>query len=167
MTPTTQTQIETRKSGLDLDSRSDVTLIKVAPWTPPTSMEDFVGRLQNNADLILKICTNGLKEYDQEQLAANSSIPWFQLNEEDEIITDENKQPVVFSGTLLIGDKAKQFAATVLNLAKMMFGYPADKLAKGASKAEQDANRLAKQTAKDAATNFVLSNPAAVEALKK
>jgi hypothetical protein len=167
MTPTTQTQIETRKSGLDLDSRSDVTLIKVAPFNPAENMESFVSRLGNDAKLILEICNDGLKEYERNKLLADNSIPWYQLNEEDEIITDENKQPVVFSGTLLIGDKAKQFAATVLNLAKMMFGYPADKLAKGASKAEQDANRLAKQTAKDAATNFVLSNPAAVEALKK
>lgn len=166
---TTQTpkEITLTKTGFDLDSKTDVTLMKVAPFTAVGTMQDFVSRLGNDSDLILKVVNDGLEEYERKQLAANDSVAWLTTTEEGEIAKDESGSPIPFSGTLLIGEKAKQFAATVLNIAKMAFGYPDGKLAKGATKEEQEANRVLKAAAKSQAQDMILSNPVTLEALKK
>jgi hypothetical protein len=130
-------------------------------------MQEFVSRLGNDSSKILEIVNDGLETYATKQLETETSAPWVELTEEDEVKKDEAGNPVTFSGTPLPADKEKSFAATILNMAKSMFGYPDQKLPKGASKAEQDANRKLKADAKQAALDMVLSNPAAVEALKK
>jgi hypothetical protein len=92
-------------------------------------------------------------------MKSDTLIPWE--------VEDEEGARTPFVGTILSADKGKQFAATVLNLAKMMFNYPSDKLPKNASKEEAAVWRNSKANAKQAAQDFVLANPAAVEALKK
>lgn len=160
-------QIEISRSIFDLDSKTDVSLRKIGTFTPVANMQEFVDRLSNNSERILEIVNEGLEEYSRKQLLSDSASPWLTVNDDGEIALDEAKQPVPFAGTPLPEEKAKSFAATVLNLAKMMFGYPDAKLPKGATKEQQEANRALKSTAKNAAIDMVLSNPAAVEALRK
>jgi hypothetical protein len=152
---------------LDLDSRQEVRVAKIGEFKPVADMQEFVSRLGNDSSKILEIVNDGLETYATKQLETETSAPWVELTEEDEVKKDEAGNPVTFSGTPLPADKEKSFAATILNMAKSMFGYPDQKLPKGASKAEQDANRKLKADAKQAALDMVLSNPAAVEALKK
>ena len=159
--------IEINKTRFDLDSKGDVSLRKVGKFKPVADMQEFVARLGNDSAKILQIVNDGLEEYSRREMETDSATPWLVVGEDGEIATDDQKQPVVFSGTVLSEEKAKQFNATVLNMAKMMFGYPDGKLAKNASKEAIEANRKAKQAARDAAQDFLLSNPAAVEALRK
>src|ERR1051325_8229332 len=117
----------------DLDQKKDVDLVKVVEFKPVADMAEFAARLGNDSKRILEIVNDGLEEFTKKQASEDSQIPWYEMDEEGEIKTDENKQPVVFNGTLLTDEKAKQFNATVLSMAKMMFGYPDQKLPKGAS----------------------------------
>lgn len=155
------------RSGLDLDSRSEVALAKTQAFTPVTTADEFTARLGGDSIRILEVMNDGLRSFETEKMLADSTIPWYKLTEEGEIELDEHKNPVQFSGTLLVGEKAKSFAATVLNFAKAAFGYPSEKLPKGSTKEQQDAYRKLKQTAKDAAQDALLSSAATVEALKK
>ena len=155
------------RSGLDLDSRADITLAKTQPFTEVKTADEFTARLGGDSVRILAVMNDGLRSFETEKMLADPSIPWLKLTEEGEIELDEAKNPVQFSGFLLVGEKAKSFAATVLNFAKSAFGYPLEKLPKGSSKEQQDAYKKLKQTAKDTAQEVLLSNPATVEALKK
>lgn len=155
--PSTAIEIRTQKTGFDLDSKSDVTVVKTGQFQPVQNMQEFVQRLGNDSAKILEIVNSGLQDYARQQLASNGD-PWQTENE------DGTLQP--FAGTLLTEEKSKQFGATVLNLAKMMFGYPADKPSDKSADA-METWRKAKETAKAQAIGFVLSNPAAIEALKK
>lgn len=178
MSEATQTQTQTQtqpeaveiripRTQFDLDSKGEVSLVKIGKFQPVATMEEFVARLGNDSNAILNIVNDGLEEYSRKALLSDSSIPWYKLTEEGDVEVDAEKNPVPFTGTLLTEEKSKQFFATVLNMAKMMFGYPDQKLPKGATKAEQDANRELKNKAKAQAQDLILSNPAAVEALKK
>lgn len=161
MTPSTDTNktLEVRKTVFDLDSKEDVTVVKVGSFTPVTTMEEFVGRLANNAAAILQIVNDGLEKYTETQIAGDTAIPW-QLVENDDTTGAETLVP--FTGTLLSADKSKQLGATVINIAKLMFNY-----AKQMVPGSVEENRKAKKAAKDSALEMILSNPAAVESLRK
>ena len=159
--------IEINRTRFDLDSKGDVSLRKVGQFKPVADMSEFVARLGNDSAKILEIVNDGLENFATKQLAADETAPWYLLGEDGEIVTDENKQPVVFAGTTLSEERAKQFNAMVLLNAKLMFGYPDSKLPKNASKDQVEANRKLKETARQAALDMMLSNPAVVEALKK
>ena len=151
--------LEVEKTILDLDSKGEVTLKKqTAPPTPITSMEDFVSRMGNDAETILKYAGVAYLQFYKDNLESNPGVPW-QLVDEDE---SGNEVLVPFTGTPIADDKLKQLGATVINLAKMVFGY-----AKNMVPGNVDENRKAKAAAKAKALEMVLSNPAAVEALKK
>jgi len=151
--------LEVEKTILDLDSKGEVTLKKqTAPPAPITSMEDFVSRMGNDAETILKYAGVAYLQFYKDNLESNPDVPW-QLVDEDE---SGNEVLVPFTGTPIAEDKLKQLGATVINLAKMVFGY-----AKNMVPGNVDENRKAKAAAKAKALEMVLSNPAAVEALKK
>lgn len=152
-------KLEVRKQVFDLDSKETVTLVKQSdPPAPIASMEDFVSRLGNDAAAILKIVNDGYVAYVEKQLASDETKPWL-LEDEDEA---GNPTLEEYKGTPISNDKAKQLSATVINIAKLMFGY-----AKNMVAGNVEENRKAKSAAKAQALQMVLSNPAAVEALRK
>ena len=173
----TATQTETAskpilidKDIFDLDTKGDVRLRKVGNFTPVANMQEFVERMGNDSAKILEIVNDGLEEFTRKSLVSDPNVPWYELTEEGELKLDgegDSAKPVPFAGTPLLEEKAKSFAASILNLAKALFGYPDAKLPKGASKEDQEKNRALKAEAKAKATDMILSNPAAVEALKK
>lgn len=149
--------LEVTKSVFDLDSKDYVTLKKIGEFAPVTSMAEFTERLGNDAKAILEIVNDGLEEYSRKQLAANAE-PW-KLVEEAE---DGSESLSDFTGTPISAEKSKLLSATVINLAKTLFGYAKNMVPNNA-----DENRKAKKAAKDQALAMLLSNPAAVEGLKK
>jgi len=150
--------IEITKSVFDLDSKADVTVRKVGDFTPVSTMEEFVSRMSNNAAAILQIVNDGLESYTREQLASDEKVAW-QLVEEDD---NGNETLAPFTGTLLSAEKSKSLNATVMQFAKLLFGY-----AKQMVPGDVEANRKAKAGAKSQALAMILSNPAAIENLKK
>lgn len=164
---TTQTtpaevEIRTSKTVFDLDSKSDVTVVKVSKVPEIANMQDFVSRLGNDAEKILTIVRAGYADFAAKQLESDASVAW-QTEEED-----ENGTTVLapFTGTLLSEDASKSFATNVLNMAKLLFGYPKSKLPAGATAAEKATNKTVKQAAKEKAQSMLLDNPAVIEALK-
>lgn len=163
-------EIRIDRQIFDLDSKGDVSLRKVGQFLPVANMQEFVERMGNDSAKILEIVNDGLEEFTRKSLVSDPNVPWYELTEEGELKLDgegDSAKPVPFAGTPLPEEKAKSFAASILNLAKALFGYPDAKLPKGASKEDQEKNRALKAEAKAKATDMVLSNPAAVEALKK
>lgn len=149
--------LEVSKVVFDLDSKDYVTLKKAGEFQPVTSMAEFTERLNNDASAILAIVNDGLEEYSKKQLAENPE-PW-KLVEEDE---EGNETLSEFKGTPISAEKSKLLSATVINLAKTLFGY-----AKNMVPGNAEENRKAKKGAKDQALAMLLSNPAAIEGLKK
>jgi hypothetical protein len=156
--PTTITKIETTKTVFDLDAKGEVTLRKVGEFAPVTSMDEFVSRMKNDAAAILGIVNGGLAKYEESTLADNTAVAW-QVVEEGEN-GEETLSP--FAGTILDDAKQKSLNATVIQMAKMLFGYAKSMVADDVEK-----NRAAKAAAKASALALILSNPAAVEGLKK
>jgi hypothetical protein len=172
MTPQTAEtpKVKITHKGFDLDTVSDVELVKVADQkSPVTTMHEFTQRLGNDAALMLKICNDGLAAYERGLVEADDSIPWQ---------VEEDGQLSPFTGTLISDEKAEQLAKSVLTVASMNFGYAkqmyktveyqnADgiKLYKQVA-LDADANRLAKKAAKDAAREMLLASPATIAALK-
>ena len=155
---TTSKKLEVRKSVFDLDSKGEVTVVKIGEFSPVSTMEEFVSRLSNNAAAILQIVNDGLEKYTENQITSDAAVPW-QLVEEDETGA-ETFAP--FTGTLISAEKSKQLGATVINIAKLMFSY-----AKQMVPGSVEENRKAKAAAKQSALEMILSNPAAVESLRK
>ncbi len=153
------TQITVDQKGFDLTSMQEVTLRKVGEFTPVETMEQFVSRLGNNAQAILAIVNDGLEKYEEKALVSNTSIPW-QLVEEDDETGLETVVP--FSGSLISPEKSKALKTTVIGFAKACFNY-----SKNMVPGNADENRKAKAAAKASALAAILSNPAAVEGLKK
>lgn len=153
MTPTATKEIRTTKSVFDLDSKSEVTVVKVGQFLPVANMQDFVSRLGNDATKILAIVNDGLESHERNALATNESVAW-QVEDENEA---GETVLAPFSGTLLSEEKSKQLSANVLNMAKMLFGYAKDMVG----------GRDAKKAAKAKAQEMLLGNPAVIEALKK
>lgn len=137
--------LETTSNVFDLDSRDYVTVLKRGTFNPPADAKEVMSRIGNDSITFLSILTQGLKDYEKNQLR-DSSAPWMV---EDE---DGNLQP--FSGTTITEEKGKQLAANVLNMAKMLFGY------------SKEMDRDEKRAAKSKAQDMLLSQPAVIEALK-
>ena len=161
---TTQTQptataeeIRVSKSVFDLDSKADVSVVKVGTFAPVSDMKEFVARLGNDATKILQVINDGLKAYATEELAKSDAAWMTETEGENDTIVLEP-----FTGTLLSEERSKQLNANVINMAKLLFGYDKNMVA-----GDRDANRKAKATAKAQALDMILSNPAVIEALKK
>ncbi len=153
--PTAATKISVTKNVFDLDSKDYVTLQKDGESTPVTTMQEFTERLGNRADLILELANKALAEYAKEQLAADDSIAWMQVDDEDE------EKLVPFTGNALPAEKAKTLQASVIQFAKLLFGY-----SKNMVPGNKEENRKAKAAAKDQALAAILSAPGAIERLK-
>ena len=157
--------LETRKQILDLDSATDVELVKSAPRPAPVkSMEDFVTRMGNDAATILKYADVAYLEYFKDTLAQNPDVPWMIADED----ADGNETLVEFTGTPINPEKEKGFNATVIQMAKLMYNYAKvmipDFNPKDPAKVEE--NRKAKAAAKLQARTDLLSNPVSKERLK-
>lgn len=158
---TTQTtpqapKLEVSRYVFDLDSKETVKLVKEGEFAPVTTVDEFVGRLGNDAATILKVINDGLAKYEETKLASDESKPWLLVDEDEE--GKETREE--FKGTPISEEKGKQLSATVINIAKLMFGY-------GKKMHENvEENRKAKAAAKAKALEVILSNPASVEALK-
>jgi hypothetical protein len=150
--------LEIRKEVFDLDSKGMVTVVKTGDFEPVSTMEEFVSRLGNDAKAILQIVNDGLEKYTEKQLESDTNVP-YQLVDEDE---SGNEVLVPFTGTLLSAEKSASLKATVINFAKLLFGY-----SKNMVPGDKKANADAKKAAKESALAAILSNPAAVEGLKK
>ena len=161
MTPTNEQktqEIKVYRNVFDLDSKDDVSVVKVGTFTPVASMQEFVSHLKNDAGLILRLCNRALAAYAEEQLAADPNVPYMQ-EQVDETTGVVAYEP--FSGTLLSEEKSKQLNANVVTMAKLLFGY--DKT----MDADKTKNRDLKKEAKGKALDMILSNPAVIEVLKK
>src|ERR1017187_3363204 len=160
VTPTSEGHkaLEVRKEVFDLDSKANVIVVKTGDFEPVTTMAQFTERLGNDASKILSIINDGLEKYTESQLASDTSVAW-QIVDEDE---SGNEVLAPFTGTLLSAKKSAGLNATVNNLAKLMFGY-----AKQMVPGDAEKNRTAKKAAKESALNMILSNPAAIEGLKR
>ncbi len=156
VTPQTP-KLETVKYVFDLDSKETVKLVKQGDFAPVTSVDEFVSRLGNDAAAILSVINGGLAKFEESKLASDESKPWM-LEDED----DESGEVTLteYKGTPISAEKGKQLAATVINIAKLMFGY-SKKMADN-----QEENQKAKKAAKAKALEVILSNPASLEALK-
>jgi hypothetical protein len=150
--------LKVEQVGFDLKSQGEVTLRKVGDFTPINDAGEFVNRLGGDSALILQLMNKALVIHTQEQLAGDPNVPW-QLVEEDEETGVETLVP--FDGSLIDGEKAKALKPTVIQIAKLIFGY-----AKNMVPGDKEANSVAKKAAKDKALASILNNPAMVEGLK-
>jgi hypothetical protein len=144
--------LEVSRNIFDLESKDYVQVVKVGSFKPVADMGEFVSRLGNDSAKILEIVNDGLEEFEKKQLAV-SGAPWQ--------VRDDSGALQPFTGTQISEEKAKQLGATVLNMAKMLFGYD-----EAAKVADPEKRIAAKREAKDKALAMILSNPAAVEGLK-
>ena len=145
MTPTSGTKTETVRSTIfDLDSMSEVTLIKTVEFEPVKTTAEALARVGNDAAKFLEMVNSGLRDHVRESAKSDSNIPWLQENEEGETVE--------FAGTPA---DSKAVNSLVLTLAKTIFGYSKD------STADQ------KRKAKDSAMTMIASNEAIRAGLKE
>jgi hypothetical protein len=114
MTPTTTTSkpLVKTQTMFDLDTMSNVTLVKRSSFTDVSTTAEALQRLNGSTEKLVEAINRGLKAYEAELLAANTSIPWTVENEEGEFED--------FTGTPADDKKVN---ALVLSLAKSMGGY--------------------------------------------
>src|ERR1035438_8790241 len=136
-TPTENIVIRTQKTGFDLESKSDVLVVKVGSLAPITSMQDFVSRLGNDSAVILSVIQRGIIDYESDRLRSDASVPWQSEDEETGELSE-------FSGNLISEENGKKLATNVLNIAKLMFGYPSSKLPKDAPAAVKAESKAVK-----------------------
>ncbi len=155
--PSTATKISVTKNVFDLDSKEYVTLQKDGDFVPVTTMQEFTERLGNNATLILELANKALEVHAESALAADETKPWLALDEAE----DGTETLVPFAGNPLPAEKAKTLQASVIQFAKLLFGY-----SKNMVPGNKEENTKAKKAAKDQALAAILSAPGAIERLK-
>lgn len=143
VTPIKVRPLRTQSNIFDLDSMSDVIIFKTREFTPVSSAKEANERLGNDASAFLNVLNEGLRAIEQKQLEDDSSIAWSVEDDEGNVST--------FSGTPA---DAKIVNGMVLNLAKGSFGYLAAKDVEG------------RRAAKQAAFDFIKSQPVLVDGLK-
>lgn len=158
MSDTQNKTITVEKRVFDIDAKDEVLLRKSGEFVPVSTMQEFTERLGNNAQLILELANKALEVHAETELAGDESKKWM-LVEDGE---DGAETLTEFTGTALSPEKSKSLQATVINFAKLLFGYSKNMVPGDVVK-----NREAKKAAKDSALAAILSNPAAVEGLKK
>lgn len=145
-TPNAVQTARTAKSGTSLEDFSEVSLYKVVPQTlQVTSLQEALAMVGNDESKLLALFTEGLNQAQVAE-ARKSSEGWK--------IVDENGKDTetVFSGSLV---SSEIFAPTVLQFAKLMYGFSEAK------------NIEEKRAAKESAIGFIKSQPIILEALKK
>ncbi len=155
--PTTVKQITSDKNVFDLSTKKYVTITKQGEFQPVTTMAEFTERLGNNASLILELANKALEVHAADALEADESKPWMVTDEAE----DGTETLVPFEGQALSAEKAKTLQASVIQFAKLLFGY-----AKTMVPGDKEKNIEAKNAAKDQALAVILSAPGAIERLK-
>lgn len=128
----------------DVTSKSEVTLSKIFDFVEATSADAALQRIGNDAKAFLAIVNEGLRQHEREQAVNNNSIPW------------KTEDGEVFTGDVLTEEQTKKLSATVLTLAKTMFGY----VGGTAGTAE------GRKKAKEEAQAFILNAPGALDRLR-
>ena len=143
MEPTT---LELTQKIFDLDTKDDVVLYKHVAFTPVTSTQEALARINNDGAAFLAIINAGLQDHARDAARKDTSIAW--------TAKDEDGNEIPFTGTPISEEKSKQLAANTLNMAKMVFGY------------NKDMSKEEKRTSKAKAEEMLLSNPAVLDSLK-
>jgi hypothetical protein len=160
-TPTPETpevpKLQTTRYVFDLDTKETVKLVKQGEFAKVSTVDEFVSRLGNDANTILQVINDGLMKFEESKLASDESKPWLLEDEDDETGAVTLTE---YKGTPISEEKGRQLSATVINIAKLMFGY--------SKKMDENVeeNRKKKAAAKAQALTMILSNPASVEVLK-
>lgn len=155
-TETNQTQNEpkvptvTRKI-FDLDKFTDIRIVQTVDFTPVTNVDEVLERLTNESDRFIKIVNDGLLEEAKREARRKplESGLWHTYT------SDSNDNQVINGVYNGIAADLKKVNATVLSLAKTIFGFNGDM--------SKDQKRKAKADAKA----FIQSNETIREGLKK
>lgn len=123
-------ELKRQKTGTDLNTFDDVTLIKVGQFVPVKTLDEAKTRVGGDTEKFISIINEGLEAEAGRNLVNDSSVVW-QVEDEEGTLSP-------FSGLLADG---KTVGVLILNLAKSVFGYK-----KEATKEEK---RAAKESAKD------------------
>jgi hypothetical protein len=145
MTPTTGKTEKVTSTVFDLDSMSEVTLIKNVEFAPVANTQEALHRVGNDAAKFLAIINDGLRQHVRESAKSDNSIPWLF---EDE----ESGETTAFAGTPA---DMKAVNSLKLTLAKTIFGYNKD------SDVEQ------KRAAKESALKMIAGNEDIRKGLKE
>ena len=140
------TKLRRQKQYFDLESMTEVTLVKTGDFVDPKTPEEALARLGNDSAKFLEIIVEGLRAEAGRALMADENVP-FQVSDDEGNLTP-------FAGT-----KADPAVVNplILNLAKM-FGYPSGE--KG------EAARAKKAAAKKKAIELIKNTPEIREGLK-
>lgn len=133
-TPSEVVELKRQKTGTDLNTFDDVTLIKVGQFVPVKTLEEAKHRVGGDTEKFISIINEGLEAEAGRNLVNDPSVVW-QVEDEEGTLSP-------FSGLLADG---KTVGVLILNLAKSVFGYK-----KEATKEEK---RAAKESAKDLIKN--------------
>lgn len=144
MTPTTNKTITVQRTVFDLDTMSDVLLIKEVAFSPVTNAQEALHRLGNDSSKLLAVINEGLEAEARRSAVSDNSIPYVQEDEEG------NKTP--FAGTPA---DSKAVNSLVLTLAKTIFGY------------SKDSSPDQKRASKDKAFEMIKANEAIRAGLKE
>jgi hypothetical protein len=133
-----------QRSAFDLDSFSEVLLVKEFEFTPVGSTDEALAKLGNDSKRLLEVINNGLKSEIRNEVAEDPD-GWRTFDDEGELNG-------AFSGTLA---DMKAVNNLVLTLAKTVFGY------------SKDLDKDQKRAAKDAAMAMIQNTEAIKAGLKK
>ena len=134
------------RTVFDLDSFEEVNLVKEVEYTPVTSIEEALAKLENDAAKLLDVLNSGLLEVVK-NAAAEENDGWHTYDDEKpEEINGE------FSGTIA---DMKAVNSLTLTLAKTVYGF-----AKGLPKS-------AKKAAKESARELIRTTDSIKDGLRK
>lgn len=142
MAPTKQLKVQ--DTVFDLDTFSEVTLVKVVDFQPIASVDEALTLLSNDSEKLLNVINRGL-ESEARKIARTESNGWHTFTDEGEINGE-------FAGTPADITKVNSL---VLTLAKTVFGY------------SKDLGIEEKRKSKESAKTMIQGTPAIREGLKK
>ena len=145
----TEQVINVTQKVMDLDTLTELTLVKQFTFTPVADAASALALLGNDAAKFMEIVNAGLKDFQRESVRENAE-PWHTFAKDGE--TGEESETIngPYTGTPV---NMETVGPVVLNLAKM-FGFT-----KGAS-------LEAKRAAKAKAWETIKASPAILDALK-
>lgn len=130
--------IRSTRTVFDLDTFSEVELVKTASFSPASTAKEALERLGGDAEKFLSIINTGLKTVAVRSLASDSSIPFHKVNEDDSV-------GEVWSGTPADMKAVNQLQ---LVLAKTIFGYDKDAPIESKRKSKEDAMEMIRSSEK-------------------
>jgi hypothetical protein len=134
MTANNVVELKRQKTGTDLNTFEDVTLIKTGKFVPVTTLEEAKHRVGGDTEKFISIINEGLEQEAGRNLVNDPNVAWQ--------VEDEEGNLTAFSGMLADG---KMVGGLILNMAKSIFGYSKDK--------SPEEKKAAKNAAKDLIKN--------------